>query len=647
MKAILVNILKLIISLFKSLLSFGIVAGAAIFMWLAFTPGFFNRLGLISPQIIRVGVVQPFGAAGLVQQNEGFEPNEKSSFFQDYGFQVKIVTLKDEAHATNMLLADSIDLVNLSTASFTKYLDTLAHLKPQLVMLAGWSRGNDALVVRKGITSIDNLFELPVAYVPETSQFFFLKWLLKWSGLEQDEIEAIEVSSEEEAMNAFVDGKVRAVVLSNENIQKCINLVSGDAEIIQTTKTASHILDHSYWVPKEFYQDHKKKVARLMESWLKGNVLMKIDDDAQKKVLKYFEDQYKYTATDAGQFLRNTYFTGYRDNKNFLGVNKTYAGVKAKEIYEYAEINNLFIDTLQKQESSIRNFEVIIDTTSRKRFDFINVALYARRNNRRLYVGRAKVEQNKKKQLVFQATNFRNKSWDLKQSGYYLKYQRILKDPKHPDGYELETGQLDNIANIAFEFDEENGIVIQYQTLFVSEVKRFPSDFNIKIADKYAWKNFVNTEPLLNFELAGEYHLAERIQYQTQSMQNSKDFRSIPSVASYQLEVHYPESSIRLPVEAKGQLDKEFLLMAKIFGRCMIRVEAKADEWNDLRRNDYFAYKRAEAVANYLVADHQFNPRRFILLGNDTLNTTVINNETDYNPNHWIHLALLDTDTDR
>jgi hypothetical protein len=97
-----------------------------------------------------------------------------------------------------------------------------------------------------------------------------------------------------------------------------------------------------------------------------------------------------------------------------------------------------------------------------------------------------------------------------------------------------------------------------------------------------------------------------------------------------------------LPIEAKGQLDANFLLMAKVFGKCMIRIEAKADEWKDAQRNNYFAYKRAEAVSNYLVSEHKFKSRRFILLGNDTLKRHYIpNTSTDYEPSHWVNLALL------
>lgn len=646
MKKLLKNLLYLLLNLFKSLATFGLVVGCGVLVWFAFQPGFFNHIGLIKPDIIRIGVVRPFGAAGLIHQNAGFEANDKSSFFQNYGFQVQIVPLNNESHGRDMLLADSIDILNMSTATFARDADTLLSLQPQLAFLAGWSRGNDALIVRKDIRGITGLFELPVAYVPKTSQSAFLKWLLKWSGLEQDEIEAIEVKSEEEAMEAFVNGKSQAVVLSNAHVDQCIQLVSGDAKVLQTTSTASHILDHSYWIPKAFYEDHETKVAQLIKDWLKGNILVRTDEQAQKSVVKLLGKQEQLSPVLTGNFLQNTYLTGYRDNKNFLGVAKHYAGVRAKEIYEHSLVDDVFSDSLQQNQRKIRNYEVVIDSAERKLFNIQKLALHARWNKRRLYAKQVSLNTLRNKKLAKipfkKIPDFQTQAWQIRENGYYLTYNKLIKDANEVTGYRLERQTLNNIANISFSFDPANGIVATYQAMSINERKLKPVDFHIKIDSTLRWNTFINTKPLLAFELVGEHHLAERIEYRTQSIQNSQMFRELPSIASYQLEVQYPKESIRLPVAAKGQLDEDFLLMAKIFGKCMIRIEAKADEWTDQQRNDYFAYKRAEAVSNYLVSEHKFNPRRFIILGNDTLSSNhIANSSTDYIPSHWVELALL------
>lgn len=647
MRKLLIKLYNLLLNLAKSLLSFGVLVGFIVLVWFAIQPGFFNRIGLIKPNVIRVGVVRPFGAAGLLYENQGIKPNETSLFFKKYGFKVQIVPLKNELHARDMLLSDSIDVMNMSTATFARDADTLSKLQPQLVLLAGWSRGNDALVVREGVQDITDLYEVPVAYVPKSAQFFFLKWLLKWSGLEQDEIQGIEVNSEEEAIQSFTSGKAKAVVLSNANVAKCIDLVSGNAKILQTSETASHILDHSYWVKASYYDDHKKDINRLLRVWLKGNVQVRINEEAQKKVVQILHKTYDFSLIDAGDFLRKTYLTGYRDNKNFLGINKSYSGIRAKEIYEYALSNVQFIDTLQRANLSIRYFNINIDTTNRKLFNIQSLQLYKQPRKQKVYQTKSRIRSRKKRtgtELDFRIRGFKESNWELEGNGYLLTYTQAVKDAKAPKGYVQEQKQLDYIASISFDFDRQNGLIANYQTLRIQEKLRHPSDFKIKTDSLLPWKKFINIKPIKSFELVGEHHLAERIEYRTQSMRNSQAFRYTPSVATFQLEVHYPQESIRLPVEAKGQLDEQFLMMSKIFGKCMIRIEAQADEWQDAQRNDYFAYKRAEAVSNYLVAEHKFNPRRFIILGNDTLVTNrPLNASTDYKPSNWIELALLGT----
>ncbi|MEO5906734.1 MAG: hypothetical protein ABIQ11_08410, partial [Saprospiraceae bacterium] len=91
--------------------------------------------------------------------NEGSEPNENSRFFKEYGFKVRFVLENDLINAMNAWIADEYDVAVQTADAFPLYTgpaDINAY-KPKAFMQVDWSRGGDAIIVKRGINTVNDL----------------------------------------------------------------------------------------------------------------------------------------------------------------------------------------------------------------------------------------------------------------------------------------------------------------------------------------------------------------------------------------------------------------------------------------------------------------------------------------------------------
>lgn len=92
---------------------------------------------------------------------------------------------------------------------------------------------------------------------------------------------------------------------------------------------------------------------------------------------------------------------------------------------------------------------------------------------------------------------------------------------------------------------------------------------------------------------------------QTQQAQSSK-------VVSLEFAVN----SAELTQDNKAIIDREINDLAKGFPGAYIRVEGNTDNTGAPKANEVLSRNRAKAVVNYLISEHQFDPNKFIIVGN-------------------------------
>ena len=183
--------------------------------------------------VIKIGVVTWGGYAGGQYFNEGFKANSKSRFYKDYGFKVEFKVLDDFNASRSAWKAGEVDLLWATIDAFTTEAGGLWNeFEPQVIFQADWSRGGDAVVVRRGINKVSDLKGKKIAFAEMTPSHTFLLWLLEAGNMNPNDIQAVKVASAIDAADLFKKGQVDAAVVWSPDDADCVAKVTG-SKILQ------------------------------------------------------------------------------------------------------------------------------------------------------------------------------------------------------------------------------------------------------------------------------------------------------------------------------------------------------------------------------------------------------------------------------
>src|SRR5687768_6421361 len=147
--------------------------------------------------------------------NEGAEPNENSRFFKDYGFKVRFVLENDLMNAMNAWIADEYDIAVQTADAFPLYTapaDINAY-KPKAFMQVDWSRGGDAIIVKRGINSVNDLKGKKVVVASPSPAQTLLITALEAANLKYTDVEVIKTTDNIKAGELFRSADVDAAVV--------------------------------------------------------------------------------------------------------------------------------------------------------------------------------------------------------------------------------------------------------------------------------------------------------------------------------------------------------------------------------------------------------------------------------------------------
>jgi NitT/TauT family transport system substrate-binding protein len=331
----------------------GVVTIALLYFTGTFVMGLFSDSGGESAEskegyndVINIGVVTWGGYAGGQYFNEGFEANEESRFFKEYGFKVNFEVIDDFDASRDAFKNGSIDLMWATIDAFPTEVEGLNQYQPQVVFQADWSRGGDAIVSRRGINSVRDLKGKKIAVAPMTPSHSFLIWLLEAGDLSTSDVTIVEVPSAIDAADAFKSNTVDAAVVWSPDDIDCVSKVAG-AKILESTKNATHIIADVFVCKKEFVETHKDQLKDLYKGWMIGASELNASDDKKKKAAKILAEGLSQPEDFCYDAINNVRLATHEDNKDFFGLNPDYNGVTGEDLYNKMKVkyNDLGYDT--------------------------------------------------------------------------------------------------------------------------------------------------------------------------------------------------------------------------------------------------------------------------------------------------------------
>lgn len=281
---------------------------------------------------IRIGVVTWGGYAGGQYFNEGFAASEASRFSKEYGINVEFVLNDDVNASLNAWKAGDIDLHWYTMDAFPTILEGLDAFDPVALFQADWSRGGDAIVVRRGISSVADLKGKKIAVAELTPSHSFLIWLLDAGGLSINDVQIVKQASAIDAASAFKSQQVDAAVVWSPDDELSLRAVPG-SRVLESTRSASNIIADFFFAKREYVNANRDKLQKLYEGWMRGAAEINSSAAAKGKAAKILAEGLGIPEPDAAAAIANVRLVTHGDNLNFFGLNTSYQGVDGAALY--------------------------------------------------------------------------------------------------------------------------------------------------------------------------------------------------------------------------------------------------------------------------------------------------------------------------
>ena len=283
---------------------------------------------------ISVGIRDWGGYYGGLYFNGGLEPSARSQFRKKYGLDVSFKVLRSIRESVAAWRSGEVDIMWITVDDLpTEYAD-IARENPILFLQTGWSRGEETLVARANIETLNDLRGKRVVLEKNTTAHSFLLISLDLAGLDYDDVQVIGARSNKEAADIFIRGGADAAVVWIDEDKRCLAQVPG-AWVIETTEDASYLIAESLMVKADVLRPNRQAIANLAKGWLLGNAAINANPNARRAAANLAARSFGIRRRLAEEELRRVRLATYGDNRNFFGLNPRYRGEKGEDLYAY------------------------------------------------------------------------------------------------------------------------------------------------------------------------------------------------------------------------------------------------------------------------------------------------------------------------
>lgn len=294
--------------------------------------------------VITVGVNTYAGFMPFMYLNGGLEPNPESLITKEYGVQLKIVIQDDFLAGRSAFKNGDIDVIYGTTDAVPVEMSEGSDMtNARIFNISNWSRGADAIVVSKYVTTVQDLIGKIVACSEGTASHTLLLNTLETNGIgpdlvnttssvENDKVNIKIVGSGLDAAQVFKAGQCDAAVVFSPDDQDIVATMSG-AHVLLSTKHASNIICDILLAKKEYIENNREKLSKMISALLYANSLMNKDEGVVKEAARYFATAFGTDEAFAIDGSKNIRYTTLGDEENFFGLSNSYTGIKGEEIY--------------------------------------------------------------------------------------------------------------------------------------------------------------------------------------------------------------------------------------------------------------------------------------------------------------------------
>ena len=292
-----------------------------------------TKSGERDPNTIKVQLVSWGGYAPGLYFNEGAAANTNSRYFKEHGFKVDFVLENDLNNALSAWMAGEYDIMVQTADAFPLYTAPadINAMGPKVFMQVDWSRGGDAIIVKRGINTVNDLKGKRIAVAaPAPSQTLLIS-TLEAAGLKYTDVNVIKTTDNLKAAELFKTNDVDAAVVWSPDDVLATQAVPG-SKILLTTREQSNIIADIFFASESWLNNNKERAQKFYEGWMQGLAELKVPANYDKAA-RYLGELNGISADDAKGMMANCYWANHGDNLNFFGLNPSFKGVKGEDLY--------------------------------------------------------------------------------------------------------------------------------------------------------------------------------------------------------------------------------------------------------------------------------------------------------------------------
>ncbi|HCT29780.1 MAG TPA: hypothetical protein DIW31_03380 [Bacteroidales bacterium] len=178
------------------------------------------------------------------------------------------------------------------------------------------------------------------------------------------------------------------------------------------------------------------------------------------------------------------------------------------------------------------------------------------------------------------------------------------------------------------------------QQLYTKMARVYKSGYGNKLTNIVPWAEASYPGIVQEIkDLQGKAHEAEgQIQFDAPTTADAKT----PAVAIKPIIINFATGSWALTPDMKDKIENQLGQLSVEFAGMKVRIEGNTDNVGSADMNRDLSYKRAKSVADYLVKTYNFDPNRFVIVGNGPDKPVSSNNtETGRAANRRTEFQLL------
>jgi NitT/TauT family transport system substrate-binding protein len=289
---------------------------------------------------LTLGINTWSGFAPIVWLNGGLEPNTESQLYKNYGIKLRIKINDVFDNSRDQFKQDNYNLVYATTDVLPIEMGAgsgMVEAGAVQFLQVDWSRGGDAIVVRKGINTVADLKGKTIAYAVGTASNSLLIKVLESNGLTVNDVQLKKAADGIEAAKFYKAGQVDAAVVWSPDDLDCVDAIEG-TKVLINTKVATHIIADGILVKESFLNENKELLVKFATAWLDANAKINGSSTLAKEAAEACHLAWDMPVEFFEAGISNVRLTTLGDNKDFFGLNPQYQGITGEQLYSKMSI---------------------------------------------------------------------------------------------------------------------------------------------------------------------------------------------------------------------------------------------------------------------------------------------------------------------